>query len=278
VADALPFDRLPTNEDDPMRPTDEHIQVNRDHWDSLAPDMVAAGERLWASDQILWGMWEVPESEVELLGPAAPDVTGLAAVELGCGTAYVSSWLARRGATVTGVDVSPQQLATARRLADAHAVAITLVEGDAESTGLAAASFDLVVSEYGASLWCDPDRWLAEAARLLRPGGRLAFLTSSPFVTLTSPRDGSLPVTERFERPWFGQTRFDWRGAVDLPGGIEFVLAAPGWIRALRAAGFEVVDHREIVAPEDATGIRSGIPAEWARSWPSEQTWCAIRR
>ena len=41
------------------------------------------------------------------------------------------------------------------------------------SRSLADASFDLVVSEYGASVWCDPERWIAEAARLLRRGGRL---------------------------------------------------------------------------------------------------------
>lgn len=104
------------------------------------------------------------------------------------------------------------------------------------------------------------------------------FLTASPFVTLASPPDGSLPVTERFERPWFGPSRFDWRDAVDLPGGIEFVLGAPGWIRALGDAGFTVVDHRELQAPAHATGTRSGIPVEWAQRWPSEQTWVAVRR
>jgi SAM-dependent methyltransferase len=256
----------------------DHVTVNREHWDRIAPEWVAAAEREWATDEITWGIWGVPESELGLLGPDMEDLTGLDAVELGCGTAYVSAWLARRGARVTGIDVSPKQLATARRLAAEHAVPITLTEGDAETTGLASSSFDLVVSEYGASLWCEPERWIAEAARLLRPGGRLAFLTSSRFVALASPLDGSLPVTERFERPWFGQSRFDWRGAIDLPGGIEFVLSAPTWIRVLRAAGFEIVHHEEIAAPRDAEGTRSGIPAAWARRWPSEQTWGAIRR
>jgi len=257
---------------------DDHVPVNRDHWDRTAPTMVAAAERLWATRSITWGMWDVPEAELGLLGAPPLDLGGVRSVELGCGTAYVSAWLARRGARVTGIDVSTRQLATARRLAAEHSLPITLVEGDAEATGLESSAFDLVVSEYGASLWCEPERWIAEAARLLRPGGRLAFLTTSRFVTLASPVDGSLPVTERFERAWFGQTRFDWRGAVDLPGGIEFVLAAPDWFRTLRAAGFEVVHHEEIAAPGDADGTRYGIPAAWAQRWPSEQTWGAIRR
>jgi SAM-dependent methyltransferase len=256
----------------------EHVAVNREHWDRIAPESVAAAEREWAADEVTWGVWGVRESELGLLGPDMDDMTGLEAVELGCGTAYVSAWLARRGARVTGIDISPRQLATARRLAAEHSLPITLIEGDAEATGLESSAFDLVVSEYGASLWCEPQRWIAEAARLLRPGGRLAFLTTSRFVTLASPVDGSLPVTERFERPWFGPSRFDWRGAVDLPGGIEFVLSAPDWLRTLRAAGFEVVHHEEIAAPGDADGTRFGVPAEWARRWPSEQTWGAIRR
>jgi len=266
----------------PERNEAEHVTVNRAHWDAVAADWNASAERLWASDAIVWGIWELPEAEVGLLGDGSdtggePQLAGLDVVELGCGTAYVSGWLARRGARVTGVDVSREQLAIARRLASAHGVDLTLLEADAETTGLESGAFDLVVSEYGASLWCDPDRWLAEAARLLRPGGRLAFLTGSRFVTLASPLDGSLPLTERFERPWFGPSRFDWRDAVDLPGGIDFSLAAPDWLRALSAAGLTVIDHCELRAPDTAEGTRFGIPAEWAKRWPSEQTWVAVR-
>jgi SAM-dependent methyltransferase len=260
------------------QPAEDHVPVNRAHWDRTAPEMIASAERLWAAQEITWGMWDLHESELGLLGPAPLDLTGVRAVELGCGTAYMSGWLARAGASVTGVDVSAQQLATARRLAAEHDVAITLVEGDAEATGLPSGAFDLAVSEYGASLWCDPDRWVAEAARLLRSGGRLAFLTSSPFVSLASPLDGSLPVTEHFERPWFELDRLDWRGAVDLPGGIEFVRSAPGWIATLHAAGFDILDHRELRAPADASDSTFGVPAAWAHRWPSEQTWVAVKR
>lgn len=262
---------------DDLAPFD-HVAINRQHWDGAAAGMIASAERLWATDAITWCMWDVPESDLRLLGTAPLDLSGQRAVELGCGTGYVSGWLARLGAQVTGIDVSSAQLATARRLAAEHATAVTFVKADAEGTELPPACFDLVVSEYGASLWCDPRRWVSEAARLLRPGGRLAFLTSSPFVNLASPIDGTLPVSERFERPWFGSERVDWRDAIDLPGGIEFVLAAPGWIRTLVAAGFEIIDHREVRAPRDAAEGAWGIPAAWAQRWPSEQTWVAIRR
>ena len=80
----------------------EHVLVNRQQWDAEAPAWVAAGERWWAAREPSWGVWNVPESTVGLL---PTDMTGLQAIELGCGTGYVSAWMARRGATVT---VRPQ--------------------------------------------------------------------------------------------------------------------------------------------------------------------------
>lgn len=70
-------------------------------------------------------------------------------------------------------------MATARRLQDEFGLRFPLVHGDAERVPLTAAGADLVISEYGASVWCDPYRWILEAARLLRPGGRLVFMAES---------------------------------------------------------------------------------------------------
>jgi SAM-dependent methyltransferase len=82
------------------------------------------------------------------------DVAGRDVVELGCGTAYVSAWLARRGARVVGVDLTPEQLDTARRLQEQHGLSFPLVEASAEAVPLPDESFDLAVSEYGAK-WVD---------------------------------------------------------------------------------------------------------------------------
>ncbi len=136
-----------------------HAAVNRESWAKEAPSYVAGAERNWAADEITWGILDVPEDELGIL----PDVDGKDVVELGCGTAYVSAWLARRGARVTGVDITPEQLATARAMQAKHGLAFPLVEASAEDVPLPDASFDLVVSEYGASIWCDPDLWIAEA-------------------------------------------------------------------------------------------------------------------
>src|SRR5438552_4301844 len=136
----------------------------------------AAAAAAWASDEIGWGVWQKPESELNVLG----DVGGLDIVELGCGTAYFSAWLARRGARVVGVDPTPAQLETARRLQRETGIEFPLIEAPGEDVPLPDASFDLAFSEYGAAIWADPNLWIPEAARLLRPGGKLVFLCNSP--------------------------------------------------------------------------------------------------
>jgi len=92
------------------------------------------GRRAWAADEITWGIWGLPEAEVGAL--AGIELAGRDVVELGCGTAYLSAWLARRGARPVGVDVTPAQLETARRLQVEHGLEFPLVEADAAETEL----------------------------------------------------------------------------------------------------------------------------------------------
>jgi SAM-dependent methyltransferase len=159
----------------------EHVRTNRAAWDAYAASMVADGERNWADEEPSWGIFSVPEADVGLLPES---VDGLDVVELGCGTAYVSAWLARRGARPVGIDNSEVQLATARRLQQEHGLEFPLHHGNAEQTPFADESFDLAISEYGASIWADPYRWIPEAARLLRPGGELIFLGYGDWIRL----------------------------------------------------------------------------------------------
>src|SRR3954451_20348966 len=167
-------------------------------------------ETNWALDEISWGIWGIDESDLNVLG----DVDGKDVVELGCGTAYFSAWLAKKGARPVGVDVTPAQLETARRMMAKTGIEFPLVEADAAETGLPDASADLVVSEYGASIWVDPYRWIPEAARLLRDGGRLVFLCNSPLVILCSEDEGAATTT--LQRPLFGMHRFEWTGEVGV--------------------------------------------------------------
>ena len=181
----------------------EHVLRNRAAWDGWARDYAPGGRDRWAGAPA-WGVWGLPEAELGLL----PDVAGRDAVELGCGTAYVASWLARRGAGVVGLDNSPAQLRMARALQREFGLAFPLVLGDAERAPLRDRSCDLAISEAGASLWCDPYRWIPEAARMLRPGGRLVFLVNSSFRVLCAPDEDDAPAGDRLLRDYFGMHRF----------------------------------------------------------------------
>jgi SAM-dependent methyltransferase len=246
----------------------EHARINREAWDVAAASYVDNARRNWATAEISWGIWSVPETEVRALAPVAD----LDVVELGCGTAYVSAWLARRGARPVGIDLSENQLATARAMQAEHGLDFPLIHASAEAVPLPDGGFDLAVSEYGASLWCDPDAWIAEAARLLRPGGRLVFLTNSLMAALCTPDTGT--ATDRLVR--------DQRGlrAVTYPDddGVEFHLAHGEWIATLARHGFAVDALHELYAPEGAEPTRyECVTPEWAGRWPVEEIWTATK-
>ena len=252
-------------------PLPDHVVENRRHWDEMAPQWVAAGERNWRQIEPDWGMWSIPNTQVPML---PDDLTGVRAIELGCGTGYVSAWMHRRGAAVYAIDNSERQLATARRLADEHGRGdIEFVHGNAEEVPQPDASFDLAISEYGAAIWCDPHLWIPEAHRLLRSGGTLAFLGNHPFGMICSPVDGAGPATIELQRDYFGLGRIDWTDALTDPGGIEFNLEFSAWLRLFRHVGFDVVDYIEIQAPAAATGEPFWVSADWAKRFPSEQVW-----
>lgn len=226
----------------------------------------------WSKAEITWGIWSIPEREVGVL----PDVSGMDVVELGCGTAYFSSWLARRGARVVGVDPTPAQLDTARRMQRETGLEFPLVEARGEDVPLPDGSFDLALSEYGASIWADPERWIAEAARLLRPGGLLIFMRGTTLAMLcTPPDDEDAPIEERLLQPQFGMYRFEWSD-----GSVEFHPPTGQLLRLLRRNGFEVENLVELQAPADAElhPEYSYVTPEWARQWPAEEIWVARKR
>ncbi|MGZ8579618.1 MAG: class I SAM-dependent methyltransferase, partial [Actinomycetota bacterium] len=249
---------------------DEHVLANRESWDRDAENWIEPGRKAWSAEEITWGTWSVPERTVHAL----PDVEGLDAIELGCGTGYISAWLARRGARPVGLDNSGRQLATAAGFQEEFGVSFPLVHADAERTPFRDASFDLAVSEYGAAIWCDPYRWIPEAARLLRPGGSLVFLCHSYVSMLTFPEVEDAPASESLQRAHFGMHRFDWE---DGDGSIEFAIPHGEMIRLLRSSGLEVVDLVELRAPDDAVTPEGSVlaTAEWSRQWPIEEIWVA---
>ena len=248
----------------------EYVAVNRAAWTvANAAYTDGAARKAWAQPNVTWGVWGVPEEELGIL----PAVAGLDVVELGCGTGYFGARLMRAGARrVVGVDVTPAQLDSARRCEAEFQLGLEFVEANAEATGLPDASFDVAVSEYGASIWCDPERWVPEAARLLRPGGELVFMRNSTVSLLCMPDEGK--VTDALLRPQRSLRRLEWGG--DDPG-VEFHLPTGELIRLLGRCGFELVDMVEVYAPDDAADhpYYGYVPVHWARRWPAEEVWRA---
>ena len=248
---------------------DRDVAVNRALWTVINEQFTDERARTaWAVEEITWGLFDIPESRVGALGEV---VAGLDVIELGCGTAYFSARLARMGARPVGVDVTPAQLDTALRCQQLFGLSFPLIEANAEDVPLPDGGFDLVISEYGASVWCDPDRWVPEAARLLRPGGRLVFLTNSVLATLCVPAEEGY-ARECLQRPQRGMYRVQWPG-----GGVEFHPGHGDWIRILRTSGFAVEALHELHAPADAEkpDYYDIATPQWARQWPIEDLWVA---
>jgi SAM-dependent methyltransferase len=249
---------------------DDHVERNRTAWNKSAAEYAEPGRRGWAREPS-WGIWGIPESDVHLL----PDVDGLDVIELGCGTAYVSSWLARRGARPVGIDLSENQLATARALQEEHNLHFPLIQASAEAVPLADARFDLAISEYGAAIWCDPYRWIPEAARLLRPGGLLIFLGNASLLVLAmTDSDAEGPAGTVLRRDYFGMHRYEWPDEE----GVEFHLNHGDWICLLRGSGFDIEGLIELRPSEDSTTRYPFVTLDWARRWPSEEVWVARRQ
>jgi SAM-dependent methyltransferase len=246
----------------------DYVAVNREGWTRANADYTdRSAHDSWAQEEITWGMWSKPEREVGIL----PDVAGKDVLELGCGTAYFGAWLKRAGARrVVGIDVTPAQLETARRMDAEFGLGLELIEANAEDVPLPDESFDVAFSEYGASIWCDPALWIAEAGRLLRPGGELVFMRGTT-LRLCSPDEGK--ITNVLQRPQRDMYRFDWEE--EDWSGVEFHPSTSEMLTILRTNGFELLDFRELFAPADAVEHEyyHDPPVEWAKQWPAEEIW-----
>jgi SAM-dependent methyltransferase len=251
-----------------------HIAHNRDWWRRGSGHYQLRHAEQLPTDEPTWAVFSVPESELGALGP----VVGRDVVELGCGGAQFSIGLARQGARCTAIDFSAEQLAHASSLLDAVQEAagtrpdVSLVLGDVEQLDLPDASFDVAFSDYGASMFADPLRWVPEAARLLRPGGRLAFSCITPLLE-TCWREGGAQITAELAKDYFGMHR------IEDDGMVLFNLPYGDWIRLFRSCGLRVVDLVETRPREGEleNAYRSVAQVEWARRWPAEMIWVLDR-
>ncbi len=222
-----------------------------------------SGPQLEASGGMAWGVWQIPESELEVLG----DVAGKDILEFGCGAAQWSIALAKAGARPVGLDLSDRQLEHARRLMAEAGVEFPLINASAEAVPLPDRSFDIVFCDHGAMNFADPYRTVPEAARLVRPGGLFAFSHGSPILDVCWPMDAP-HATDRLVYDYFGLHEFDDGETTN------FQLPYGEWIRLFRANGFVLED---LIEPRPAEGTvstyRDAEDLAWSRRWPAECIW-----
>lgn len=239
-------------------------RANRLYWDHRADEYQERHRsQLWGKP-MSWGVWAAPESELGVLG----DVVGRDMLELGCGGGQWSIFLARAGARPVGMDNARQQLLHARRLMAEAGVHVPLVHAAAEDLPFADEAFDVVFCDHGGLSFADPERTLPECARVLRPGGLLAFNMISPLLSLCWNE-----ATDAIE-PSLNVSYFSLGRVQDAEGLVEYQLSYGRWIELFGRCGLVVEALIELRPGQGATTTYDDlVPLEWARRWPAENIW-----
>ncbi len=240
----------------------EDFMLNREAWDATSDEYQAQHHEQLEQYPQAWGIWSLPESELQLLG----DVDQRDVLEYGCGGAQWSIALARRGARCTGLDNSARQLTHAQAAIDRYSVSVKLVHGYAEHTPFADSSFDIVFCDHGAMSFVDPERTVPEVSRILRRGGIFAFSVEHPIHAITWSDSLDAP-SRTLHRSYFALGRQETM----TDGGVTYVRPIAAYIALLIANGFNVENLLEPRPPHRATTTYQNFASpEWAGEFPAE--------
>ena len=221
-------------------------RANRLWWDADARSYQDEHGAFLGDVALRWCPEGATEDDLRLLG----EVAGKRVLEVGCGAAAVSRWLATRGAVPTGIDLSAGMLAEAVAGARRSGVVVPLVQAEAERLPFADGVFDLACSAFGAVPFCaDSALVMREVARVLAPGGRWVFATTHP-VRWIFPDDpgpaGLVAQTAYFDRTPYAEVDDSGRETY-----VEHHRTIGDRVREIVGAGFRLVD---IVEPEWTPG------------------------
>lgn len=223
---------------------DETAHANRTWWDAEAADYHLEHGAFLGDTDFVWGPERLREEEAGLLGEPA----GQRILEIGAGSGQCSRWLRTRGATVVASDLSAGMIRTGRRVNQGLSpeARVPLVQCDGRRLPFADEVFDTVFTAYGVVPFvADSDAVMAEASRVLRPGGRFVFSTTHPmrWAFPDDPGPGGLTVRQSY----FDRTPYVEQDSAGRATYVEHHRTLGDRVREITAAGLVLVD---LVEPE----------------------------
>ena len=229
---------------------EESSAASRAWWDADADDYQAEHGAFLGDDDFVWCPERLREADARLLG----DLTGARVLEVGCGAASCSRWLARTGARVVGLDLSAGMLRHARAADARTGTTVPLVQADAGAVPLRDGCVDAAFSAFGAVPFvADPAAVMREVARVLRPGAPWVFAVNHPMRWMfpDDPGPDGLTVSQSY----FDRTPY---AEVDEDGRAVYV------------------EHHRTLGDRVADVVRAGlvlerlVEPEWPDQWPDD--------
>lgn len=240
------------------RPVDaaESRTANRIWWDADADDYHAEHGDFLGTADFRWCPEGVREEDARLLG----DVVGKRVLEVGCGSAPCSRWLAAQGARAVAFDISAGMLRHAAEANRETGIDVPLVQASADQLPFADGSFDAACSAFGAVPFvADSGTVMDEVSRVLRSGAPWVFAVTHPirWIFPDDPGPGGLTVTQSY----FDRTPYVEVDELGRATYVEHHRTMGDYVRQLAGAGFELVDLLEPEWP-------AGHDREWGQWSP----------
>ena len=250
----------------------ETQRANRRDWDAYADEYQATHGAFLRDVGFVWCPEGVDEAEARALG----EVAGRTVLEIGCGAAQCARWLRDQGARSVGLDLSERQLQHSRRIDEESGHRVPVVAGTATQLPFADATFDVVFSAFGALQFVsDAERAVAEAARVLRPGGTFAFSVTHPvrWCMPDDPTSAGLVLTDSYwdRTPYVEE---DDEGTVTY---VEHHRTLGDWVGLLAGHGFRLTALLEPEWPDGHDRVWGGWGPERGRLVPGTAILTASR-
>ncbi|RJQ72763.1 class I SAM-dependent methyltransferase [Pseudonocardiaceae bacterium YIM PH 21723] len=224
----------------------ESRSASRVWWDADADDYQAEHGDFLGDAEFMWCPERLREEDVQLLG----DVRDQRILEVGCGSASSSRWLAAHGAQPVALDLSAGMLRHAQAGAAATGIEVPLVQASADALPFADASFDAACSAFGAIPFvADLDTVWRELVRVLRPGSRWIFSVTHPMRWIFSDDPGPQGLIAM--QSYFDRTPYVEIDEGGVPTYVEHHRTLGDFVRSFHRCGLILENLIEPEWPED---------------------------